>query len=80
MKKRVILACLAVLTVLSMAACAAKGFDEDGNITVITRESGSGKKNRRYKRRTSVYKSAQRGPRGQMVYRKEGQKRIHFGS
>ena len=42
MKKRVILACLAVLTVLSMAACAAKGFDEDGNITVITRESGSG--------------------------------------
>ena len=42
MKKIFTLALAAVLAGTALASCAAKGFDEDGAITVISREKGSG--------------------------------------
>lgn len=46
MKKIFTLALAAVLAGTALASCAAKGFDKDGAITVISREKG-----RRYKKR-----------------------------
>lgn len=42
MKKIFTLALAAVLAGTALASCAAKGFDKDGAITVISREKGSG--------------------------------------
>ena len=42
LKKILTLALAAVLAGTALASCAAKGFDKDGAITVISREKGSG--------------------------------------
>lgn len=42
MKKIISLVIASVLLILGIAGCGAKGFDENGDITVISREDGSG--------------------------------------